>query len=243
MKKHLLFLLLAVSVASCSRPASPEIAWIPFDWVQDSIPGRAVEKAYIHIPVTIEGLPHKFNMQFDLGAVTTMLYGNPAKPFFEKYPSFESKLDTTLRFMVQGELNSKFRDVNLKLGEVPFDSVDVGLFSDYGDEPPAGAIDSDKEIHIGTIAPDLFRDRVLIIDYPSTRLAVANSIPAEYMDAAFEDFEIDRSGRIYIPLDINGKKEKLMFDTGSSIFTLLTNRQRAEEAGGDEIVDSMKVPS
>ena len=185
----------------------PEIAWIPFNRERDSIPGRIIEKAFINIPVTIERLPHKFNMQFDLGAVTTMLYGNTIKPFLEKYPSLENKLDTTLRFTVQGMGNPKFRDMSLKLGEIPFNGLNVGLFRDYGEEPPPGATELKEAIHIGTIAPDIFNGRVLIIDYPAARLAVTDSIPTEYMDAAFKNFRTDQGGRLYIPLNINGKDE------------------------------------
>ncbi len=243
MKRVLSLLFLVGSITSCSRSTPSDIAWIPFDWVRDSIPGRAVEKAYINVPVTIDGLPHEFTMQFDLGAVITMLYGNPAEPFLDKYPSLANKLDTTFRFRVDGYRNPKFRGVNLRLGEVPFDGRDVGLYRDYGDEPAAGAMDSGEAVHIGTIAPDLFQDRVLIIDYPGQRLAAADSIPAEYRDAAFEDFRIDGGGRIYIPFDINGTKEELMFDTGTSIFTLLTSEENAREIGGEGIVDSMSVPS
>ena len=62
-----------------------KLNWIPFEWVSDSISGKYFDKLAINIPVSIDGLPHKFNMQFDLGAVTTVIYGNSIAKYLDKY--------------------------------------------------------------------------------------------------------------------------------------------------------------
>ena len=237
MKKVLILLYLGVLVTSCSRKTH-NLEWIPFNWTSDSLYGKYIEKATMNIPVTIDELPYKFNMQFDLGAVRTNFYGNALKPILEKYPSLNCKLDTTKRFWIQGKENPMFRNVTLRLGEVVFENIEVGLFRNFGDETSNDLLNSEMEIHIGTIAPDLLQNKVLIIDYKLNRLAVADTIPVEYQSASFESFKIDH-GRIKIPFRINGNVEDLMFDTGSSVFSLVTSKQNALAIGGTEIVDSI----
>lgn len=229
-------------VVSCSQRSSQNLEWIPFTWVSDSVSGKFVDKIAINIPVTIDELPHKFSMQFDLGAVRTCFYGNVLNVYLEKYPALNNKLDTTKKFWIQGEENPMFGNIHLQLGEVAFRGVDVGLFKNYGDVPPLDLKKSETEIHIGTIAPDLFQNKILIIDYKLNRLAVVNSLPSEYQNITFENFKIEK-GRIKIPLQINGKVEDVMFDTGSSMFSLITTKQNALEISGSKIVDSLMISS
>ena len=225
-----------LALSSCSHNSSQNIEWIPFVWASDSISGRYFEKAAINIPVTIEELPYKFTMQFDLASHATCLYEMALTPFLDKYPFLSDKLDTTKIVYLNGE-QPTFIDVNLRLGEVVFDSIDVGLYRNYGQKTTIDLLNSEKEIHIGTIGADLFQNRVLIIDYKSKRLAVVDTLPTEYQNASFENIKIDY-GRIKVPFKINGEIEYLMFDTGSSIFSLVTSEQNALKIGGTEIVDS-----
>jgi hypothetical protein len=152
------------------------------------------------------------------------------------------KLDKTKTFWIQGKQYPMFGNVNLQLGNVLFKDIDVGLFENFGTKPFFNKIKSETEVHIGTIAPDLFQNKILIIDYQTNRLMVTEILPTEFQNASFEDLEIT-NGRIKIPFLINGKVEKLMFDTGSSIFSLVTTKQNATEIGGNEIVDKLKVSS
>ena len=138
-----------------------------------------------------------------------------------------------------------FRNVNLQLDNVDFKDIDVGLYTNYGHKLLNNFIFRlifRNQFLIGTIGADFFQNKILVIDYKSDRLAVVETLPTEYQDAYFEEFSI-KNGRINIPFRINGKTEYLMFDTGSSIFSLVTTKQNALNIGGTEIVDSLKVPS
>ena len=238
MKKTLILLFLAISTIGYSQ----QLEWIPFNWESGIIGRKLVEKVAITIPVTIDTLPHKFNMQLDLGAVNTVFYGNSIKPYLEKYPYLKSKIDSTKTFFIQSKENVKLNDVDLYLGTIAFNIIDVGLFDKYGKKISKRSINSKKEHHIGTIAPDLFQDKILIIDYKQQRLAVAETLPVEYTDAAFEKFEI-KNGRIKIPFAINEKEELLMFDTGSSIFSLVTTKENALKVGSADVEKTMTVSS
>ena len=89
----------------------------------------------------------------------------------------------------------------------------------------------DKSIDIGTIGSDIFQDKILIIDFPSQRLCVTEQMPLEYQTVAAETGEI-RNNRMLFPFLIDGRRELLMFDTGSSVYPLLTIEENALSIGG-----------
>ncbi|MFN8339406.1 MAG: hypothetical protein U0T36_10355 [Saprospiraceae bacterium] len=219
-----------------------KLQWIPFNWVGDSVSGKYFDKLAITIPVTLDNLPHKFNMQLDLGATTTVIYGNSIKPYLDNYSELKNKIDTTLKFRIQSQTNYKFKNLTLKLGDVNFGERIIGHFKEFGDDIPKDSINTKTEKHIGTIAPDLFKDKILIIDYPKRRFCVAESLPKQFSKTQFRQYKII-DGRIKIPISINGKDEDVMFDTGSSIFALITTREKANEISSKPIVDSLKISS
>ncbi|MDR1056138.1 MAG: hypothetical protein LBL90_10065 [Prevotellaceae bacterium] len=211
------------------------LEWIPFQWQGDTISGKYIEKAYLYVPVKIDDLPIDFTMQFDLGTIETQFYENPIKPYLEEYPSLANKLGS------MGSLkNVIFKDVNLHMGTVDF-SFDVWLRADFGEDIPRDSLHSGTPKHIGTIAPDMFRDKVLVIDYKSSQFAISDSLPAEYQDLQAVKFELN-NGIIILPFRINGAEQKLMFDTGSSPFPLAASKKRALEIADPSIVDSLSGP-
>ena len=238
MKKIITILFLTISVFGYSQ----HLEWIPFNWIGDSVGNKYFDKLAMTIPVTIDDLPHKFNMQLDLGAGTTNFYGNKIKPYLEKYPSLKAKIDPTIRNPFGDKYYDMFTNIDLHLGDVTFDNIHVLHYDKYGSEIPEDSIYTETEKQIGTIAPDLFRNKILIIDYKQQRLAVTETLPVEYSDAAFVKYET-KHVRIKIPLNINGKEELLMFDTGSSIFQLTTTKENALKIGSPEIVETLTVNS
>lgn len=240
MKKtsFLLSLVLVIVAISACTGKQEELKWAPFYWDGIEMGDKYIEKAAIIVPVTIEGIPHKFNMQLDLGAIATNLYGNSFDSYLEIYPDFKSKLDSTKTFWIEGEENIMFSNVDLNIGSIPFKNINVGYFESFGDAIDKDSVYSNTEKHIGTIAPDIFQGKILIIDYPNTRLAVADSLPKQFQDASFIKY-IDEDGRIMIPFQIDGKTENLVFDTGSSLFSLFTSEKQARAIASPEIVDTI----
>jgi hypothetical protein len=219
-----------------------KLNWIPFEWVSDSISGKYYDKLAINIPISIDGLPHKFKMQFDLGAVTTVIYGNSIAKYLDKYFGFNNKIDSTKSFIINGQKNPMFKNVGLSLGNVSFGERNIGYFKDYGEPIPTDSIYTSTEKHIGTIAPDLFKDKYLIIDYPNKRICVTKNLPRKLAKVDFQACSIT-SGRVTIPLTINGKVENLMFDSGSSMFSLITSEENANQISVNNIIDSLSANS
>ena len=55
--KHGLSLILLFFIfIGCSQKQS--LDWVPFNWEGDTISGQYIEKAYIYVPVKIDGLPY-----------------------------------------------------------------------------------------------------------------------------------------------------------------------------------------
>jgi hypothetical protein len=235
-------LLIISSLFFTAAASAQKLNWIPFNWQGDSVAGRFFDKLAITIPVTLDSLPHKFNMQLDLGATTTVIYGNSIAPYLDKYNDLKSKTDTTLTFWIQSQKNFKFKNVALKLGSVSFGNIDIGLFKNFGDSISTDSANTISEKHIGTIAPDIFQNKVLIIDYPNKRICVTDQLPKQFAAANFQPYKI-KNGRIKIPFTINNKQEDLLFDTGSSLFSLMTTEQRAKQIAGEKITDSIKISS
>jgi hypothetical protein len=235
-------LVLSLIIFGFQQAQSQKIDWIPFHWVGENIDGKYFDKLLITIPVSLDNLPHKFNMQFDLGATVTVIYGNSIEPYLEKYPEFKTKFDTTLKFRIQSQTNFKFKNIGLKLGSVSFGNRNIGNFKGFGDEISSDSIKTISSKHIGTIAPDLFQDKILIIDYLNKRIAVTQTLPKQFANASFQKYK-EKDGRIKIPLNINGKIEDLMFDTGSSLFSLITTESNANLISTKPTIDSLKISS
>jgi hypothetical protein len=240
-------MLLRISIAfliilSTITANAQDIKWIPFKWAGDTISGRYFDKSSIVIPVKIDNIPTNFTMQFDLGAVKTVVYGNSIQPYLAIYPDLKNKIDTSKNFFIQGEKNPMFTNMELRMGAVAFKNIEIGYFQNFGSKIEQDSLFSNTEKHIGTIGPDLFQDKILIIDYPQNRIAVCQELPKQYKLATFQPFRGD-DGRINIPLSINGKVQYLLFDTGSSIFTLTTSKESALETADSKIEDSLAVSS
>ena len=169
-------LLLLFSFAASAQ----EVKWIPFRWTGDTISGKYFDRSAIVIPVGIENIPARFNMQFDLGAVRTVIYGNSIAPYLDAYPELEKKIDPSKTFLIQGENNPMFAGMSLQMGGASFDGLDIGYFKSYGGTLSREDLLSDTEKHIGTIGPDLFQGKILIIDYPKKRIGICEALPKEY---------------------------------------------------------------
>ncbi len=240
MKKSFLFIFLMLLMGSCSQKNNDAINWIPFLWDSAEISGRHFDKASMSIPVSIENIPYKFTMQFDLGAGFPILYGQSLKPFLDKYSTINKKLDTTID---NGQKLPMLRNINLKLGNVTFKDIDAVIFEDMGKSYNTDSIDLKHTYHIGTFGTYLLKNKTLIIDYPKERLAILDTLPTKYKKATFVKFKTDWKGRVKIPLKINGQKEFLLFDTGASLFSLSTTKQNALKVSDKKIIDSITVSS
>ncbi|WP_431216387.1 hypothetical protein ACQ86N_18245 [Puia sp. P3] len=123
----------------------------------------------------VNDIPANFTMQFDLGAVKTVIYGKSIKPYLAAYPALKSRIDTSKKFLIQGENNPVFTNMELRTDGINFKAVEVGYFENFGSQISPDSIYSKTEKHIGTIGPDLFKNSILIIDYPGKKSVFVRS--------------------------------------------------------------------
>lgn len=223
--------------------ADPEVQWINFYWYDG---GPGLEKGAVMLPFTLDAVPHRFTGQFDSGATTTAIYENSFAPFMERYDRVEWRLDSTHTSYFNGVPCHRFkRTFDFLMDSVSVKGDNVLFYSGYGDPVPADSIDTPLPKHICTIALDLFDSRILIIDYPNTRIGLAETIPGvweervDYMPMEYDGLRHS----IYLPVTIDGVERKVWFDTGSSPLGLVSSSGNVAKVASQQSADSLTGPS
>lgn len=240
MKISIKFLIITIfAILGCSRePKSnigqteSKIPWINFNWVGDSLSGRYFDKLAINVPFRIDGIPNQFTSQFDLGATSIMVYGNTFKPYLTLYPEINNKLDSINKnHQLQSQANGKFVDVTFYLDSVPFSGHEIAFFENFGENLSVDSARISTNQHIGTIGAYICRDKFLLIDYPRQQLAILDTLPQFiYQHTSFVDCRVD-NGRIKVPFSIGDTIQYLMYDTGASLFPIMTDEEHWHKIG------------
>ncbi len=190
---------------------------LKFRWLQDSINNRLEPHAALLLPVKIPGCSKQFYMQFDTGSPITLFYKGKMEAIKEKYPSIITINDSAVIFSKK----------QFNIGSMPVDATQVAIRK-YGSNQINWKQKNAIEI-IGTIGVDFFENRIIAIDYPSKKFFNGIAIPQTLLNGlVMNDFMFARRS-ILLPSTIKGKKSILFFDSGSSAYTLLTNKQTAEQ--------------
>ncbi len=185
-----------------------KIYTIPFTWKSDSINGQWDEHAAMLIPVKFSNCPYTFYMQFDLGSPYSLFYTNKIAAISELYPKAIQETDTTTKLS-----GFQFSTGGMKIRAKEIVMRQLGNAA-VNWEPQRLEI-------IGTLGVDLIDDRQLLIDYLRKRILI-NYPSTRRMELA----DLYYSGRrILFPSLIRGKQRVLYFDTGSSAFELLTDKE------------------
>ena len=108
--------------------------------------------------------------------------------------------------------------------------------TDFGDPIAPG-----KPVTLGTVGLDFFGQRILVLDFVRQRMAVLDKgvdLPDTVQHRVdFVPLE-NRNGKMFVAVTLNGHEERGMFyDTGSSLFSLMTTRSRWRELTGRQPED------
>ncbi|MGC4039775.1 MAG: hypothetical protein QM710_02995 [Flavobacterium sp.] len=207
------------------------IQWISFKWANDSLGGRPMQKTSIQVPVRLKGMSQDFVLQFDTGADLTGIKENTLRSVWQLQKQDASNL--------RQKGNASFlQDFEFYAGNYTFRNEHAFVFEKYGQ-----MMQNLKDtISLGTIGADILQDKVLIIDYPNQKLAIAAGIPKEY-NVKTIPIEMDKNGRPLLPIQVGRKKLNILFDTGASIFPLLVKEETISEYSNSPVDDSLKVRS
>ena len=65
----------------------------------------------------------------------------------------------------------------------------------------------------------------------------------EQFKKTLTDIELDRNGKPVLPLTINSKKFRILFDNGSSLFPIITATKNISKFSNNPILDSIEISS
>lgn len=201
---------------------------ISFYWQGDTINSKWEPHTAILLPVKLKNCPRLFYMQFDLGSPYSLFYKNKLVAIQARYP----------KAVQLNESEDTVTNFSFKLDKMPILAKQIVIKS--FDTSTINWADKNSIEIIGTIGADLIDGQVAIIDYPKKQLSISQQIPAELKsELSLTDF-IYVQRRVLLPSKINGKQTILYFDTGSSMYELLTDKKTAQSLAipGSEIIQS-----
>lgn len=217
------------------------LSWAKFEWTNDTLSGRYFERTAMFIPCKIDGLTNNFTFQFDLGANSTGVYENTFSSFYNQNPELEHRVKFPLNSRLQFWWSWKtLENMNLHFGDYTATNKTAYVYKNHGQK--IENLNQNDTIHLGTIGTDLFKDKVLIIDYPNKQFAICENIPNNYQSNLI-DIEITPKGKIVLPMTIQGKKYRIMFDNGSSLFPIITLAKNISTYSTTADIDTIKISS
>ena len=188
-----------------------------FVWHGRNINGEIEPHFAMLVPVTIPGIDHKFYMQFDTGAHSTVLDYKAVQSINEKFgPVFQVSREEDTAVVTDVAL--KVGSVSLQAGKMYFRSM--GTEIDWSNPPQA--------IKIGTVGADFMEHHVLTIDYANQQITLSDSIATDKIaENAFSPFTFE-GRKVFLSAKLNDENVSLWFDSGSSAFEMIVDESTFE---------------
>lgn len=175
---------------------------IPIKWIS------SIENAHsaLLLPIKIDGINKTLYMQFDSGSPTTVFYKKSLESIAEQFKN-QIKID----------LENNQISTNFTMGKM---NVSSNIFEvlNYGEK--VSFEDSKAENIIGTVGTDLLEKRITVLDFKNNQCSFTEKIKED----DFTDFEFKKR-KILIPSIIENKKLKLLYDSGTSGYELITTKE------------------
>jgi len=175
---------------------------IPIKWISSNENSHSA----LLLPIKIKGIDRTFYMQFDSGSPVTVFYKKSLESIAEKFQN-QVKIDAE-----NNTISSVFRIGKMNVASNDFEVLDYGEKISF-DDPNAENI-------IGTIGTDLLEKRITILDFKNNQCSFIEKIKED----AFTDFEFKKR-KILIPSVIENENLKLLYDTGTSGYELITTKE------------------
>ena len=182
---------------------------IDFIWRSHKLKDKIEPHGSMFVPVSIPGADYTFYMQFDTGAVSTVLYYNQILSINEKYGNI-FKIDT---------IDGKVRAMNakLKVGTVDVNATSLG-FRGLGNKINW---EEDSFVIIGTVGNDFIEKNPLIMDFKNEQITLTNSEDQKIKtENDYLPFTFD-GRKIFLNAQLNKQPVELWYDSGSSMFEMI----------------------
>lgn len=178
---------------------------VTFRWISDD----SNPYAALLLPVRIKGIDQTFYMQLDSGSPSTLFYK-------KTIASIEALSRNSLQFDAnQNRVSLRFSIGNMRVSSDRFSAIDYGN--------PIDTKNPDTPVIIGTIGTDLLEKRMIALDFKQHSCSFTSVLP----DDTFTAFEFQKR-KILLPASIGTENLKLLYDSGTSGYELITNRKEWE---------------
>jgi len=211
----------------------PSLLWVPFRWESARLGERTFPHAamFIHgsLP-TVNGLSGWF--QFDLGAPTTVLYGG-ALTAAQRAQVEAQRLPHPAMFNGQ-----EVPTLSLPVDVGPWTIERVVYLPDFGDEETT----DNGELTLGTVGGDLVREHILVVDFPGQRITRLATLPSVWQaQAHWAPLRLSPHGHVILQITVDGVPRWAMYDSGSSLFHLLTDPQQWQHLTSGQVTETFPI--
>ncbi len=180
---------------------------IHFKWEKDYIGDKLIENIAMSVPFTIENKTYLF--QFDLGANYTLIYDKCFENTeFLKKRKIEPDSDAA------GHQVFFIENQNFKIDQYTIKNYKL-----------SGLLNFDQDEACGVVGADIFQNKYLVIDFPNKKITVSNRLNKKLKSKAdFINIEV-KNHKPILPLKIDGKIYNFQYDSGASIFPIISYKQ------------------
>ncbi|KIA92525.1 hypothetical protein OA88_22455 [Flavobacterium sp. JRM] len=166
------------------------------------------EKNVLLLPLHFSNDTITYYLQFDTGSPYTMFYSNSIKK------------------ISQISVNKKLAKTSFYIGKTKITSDKFKIY-DFGND------DNDSIKIIGTIGADILENRKTIINFKENYIALnLSKMPSQFQSKLF-DFKFKKR-KIIVRGLLKKKEENFLFDSGTSAYELLTDK---------EVWENLKLPN
>ena len=241
MKRYLLILLtafithLSSAQVSLFRKQIDKTKWIPFNWYGDTLGGRRFDKLAIFITGRLGNLPTPFKLQFDTGSNLSVLKGNTLE-------SLKKQQANQYAFLPDLSDKSKegFQSVSLKMLPEGPGLTKIWIDNAYGEAINSDSVTTKEAISIGSWGADICENRILIMDFAKQQIALLDALPEKAKrQIEFVPIEI-KNNRPHVPVTIDGKQYYLLYDSGASLFPIMTVKKYWDVINPGAVTDTIK---
>ena len=195
-------------------------------WRDGNIGEISIKKTAFFIKVKVNNSNNNYYMQLDTGTPSTV--------FYEKTLN---QLGNQINIKTLFKKDSIEYVVNpiIQIGNTSFSAKKIKILKNMG----ANKMDSLFTV-IGTIGFDILVDRTLILNFKKNKLAITNKSLKE-IDSTInliKNASVDRFP-ILIPAKLNQKKIRLFYDSGSSLFSVLTSYKNLSLLKNNNKIDTL----
>lgn len=215
------FLLTGLTSFGQNILSKEKILWLPFQWDDPEA------KDIILLTSHYDTLNYNLNWQLDTGSPYTFLNGATWDIFAKKY-SFLDKRIIRVDTIKSGNYY-KIRTPDFTINDKSFLPDTILKNDKMGGGFPEDYLDKYKGFAIGTIGLDIFKNKVLILDFKEGKIGFLDKLSKSFYSNNLRttNFKFYKN-RIIIPVQIGEKEFSFMYDCGASMFTLQTTPKNSK---------------